>query len=84
MRMNPPDSAKFEVSGPRPSVCTQPRFSIGLGGEQRGLVGRVGDPRRGVVLEPLADRQVDDDGIRASSRSAAGPIPLSSRICGLW
>ena len=27
VRKNPPDSAKFELSGPRPSVWMRPRFS---------------------------------------------------------
>ncbi len=27
VRKNPPDSAKLEVSGPRPSVVSSPRFS---------------------------------------------------------
>ena len=46
-----------EVRGQRatPLGLDQAEVLLGLGGEQRRLVGRVGDPRRQVVLEPLAD-----------------------------
>ena len=58
VRMKAAPSGMFEVSGPRP--CAEQLEVLGRQrAEQRRLVGEVVEVRHAVVLEVLADRQVD-------------------------
>ena len=84
VRKNPPDSAKFEVSGPRASVSAAPRFSS---------VSAVSSEGSSVVYvihvatwswRPSPTGSSWTCGMLLELEVSAGPIPLSSRICGLW
>ena len=58
VRKNPPDSAKFEVSGSAALGLEQAQVLHRLGAEQRVLGRRVGEPRGRVVLETLTHGQL--------------------------
>ena len=74
MRMNAAPSGMFEVSGPRPSPSSS-RFSGVSAPNSDWLVGEVVELRHAVVLEVVADREVDAHVDPHRREMVGGPDP---------
>ncbi len=84
VRKKPPASGMFELSGPRPLLCSSAKFSgVSTANSAGSSVVKL-SVHHAVVLEVAADRQVLAHGSPKSARSSSGPIPESISSTGDW